>query len=150
LAYAGSESPTRLAKSAELRGSALARRLALGCRGLFGRRERSRLYDWRRVWLSRNRLLVGRLSVWLLGRVLDRVLRLLLDRVLGRVLRRGDRSLRGDRLNRRNRLLLSRRSVGLAGAYSVLEATQGLTDRRPSFGQLSGADDDQNDHEQDD
>jgi hypothetical protein len=98
------------------------------------------------VWLSRNRLLVGRLSVWLLRRVLDRVLRLL----LGRVLRRGDRSLGGDRLNRRNRLLLSRRSVGLAGAQSVLEATQGLTDRRPSVGQLSGADDDQNDHEQDD
>src|ERR1035437_7909674 len=61
-----------------LRGSALARRLALRCNGLLGRRERGRLDSRRCIRLSRRGLLVGRLSVRrLLRRVLRRILRLL-------------------------------------------------------------------------
>jgi len=100
----------------------------------------------RRVLRLLRRVLGGVVRLLrLLRRVLRRVLRLL-RRVLGGV----DRGLGRDRLDRRSRLLLSRRIVGLVGTYSVLEAAQGLADRRPSVGQLSGADDDQDDYEQDD
>jgi hypothetical protein len=129
----------------------------LRCNGLLGRKERGRLDSRRCIRLSRRGLLVGRLSVRrllrrvlrLILRLLRRVLLLLRLRLLRRVLlllrlRLLRRVLGGigrgrDRLDRRSRL------VAIVAFYGVLEAAQGLADRRAGIGQLSRADDDQND-----
>jgi hypothetical protein len=56
-----------------------------------------------------------------------------------------NRRLRSDRLGRRSRLLRGR-GIGLAGSDGILEALQGLTNRRAGIGQFPWADDDQNDY----